>query len=142
MYIYYFCISKLAAISIPGRVYELDGLKPGPVDLGPYTDDWINVVRPLLQSRISKHAATEITFNLMAVVGDKLVDYQRHLEGLTAEHEIQGLKEKIRVEEEKRTNYKVCVSGGGKIAYFLISFRKFYFIHLVFEIGTVIRLIV
>jgi len=97
----------VAFVPFKGRVYELDGLKPGPVDLGPYTDDWINVVRPLLQSRISKHAATEITFNLMAVVGDKLVDYQRHLEGLTAEHEIQGLKEKIRVEEEKRTNYKV-----------------------------------
>ena len=93
---------------LPGRVYELDGLKPGPIDHGSYTDDWISVVRPLLQTRIAKHAATEITFNLMAVVGDKLLDLQKQLESVMGDEAFVGdIKEKIRVEEEKRANYKV-----------------------------------
>ena len=90
-------------------MYELDGLKPGPIDHGSYTEDWISVVRPILQTRIAKHAATEITFNLMAVVGDKLLDLQKQLEGVSGDETAAvGIKEKIRVEEEKRANYKVC----------------------------------
>ena len=89
----------------------MDGLKAGPIDLGPYTDDWINVVRPLLQTRIAKHAATEITFNLMAVVGDKSMEYKKQLDLIAndggKEMQVLGLKEKIRSEEEKRANYKV-----------------------------------
>lgn len=99
----------VAFVPHKGRVYELDGLKPGPIDHGSYTDDWITVVQPLLQKRIAKHAATEITFNLMAVVGDKLLDLQHQFEALggandTAENEIKRL---MRQEEEKRANYKI-----------------------------------
>ena len=86
----------------------MDGLKPGPIDHGSYTDDWITVVRPILQTRIAKHAATEITFNLMAVVGDKLLDLQKQLESLSgSEGAAMDIKERIRAEEEKRANYKV-----------------------------------
>jgi len=98
----------VAFVPFKGRVYELDGLKPGPIDHGSYTEDWISVVRPILQSRIAKHAATEITFNLMAVVGDKLLDLQKQLEGVAGEEAaVAEVKEKIRVEEEKRANYKI-----------------------------------
>ncbi|KAJ8614237.1 hypothetical protein CTAYLR_001167 [Chrysophaeum taylorii] len=53
-----------------GRVYELDGLKDGPVDLGP-ADDWLAVARMAINSRIEKYAASEIKFNLMAIVRDR-----------------------------------------------------------------------
>jgi len=43
-------------VPINGRLYELDGLKEGPLDLGaiPAGKDWTECVRPILQDRISK----------------------------------------------------------------------------------------
>ena len=48
----------------------------------------------------------------MAVVADKLLDLQKQLENVMGDDTLAGeIKEKIRVEEEKRANYKVitCV---------------------------------
>mmetsp|Transcript_29830 Transcript_29830/g.96242 ORF Transcript_29830/g.96242 Transcript_29830/m.96242 type:complete len:309 (-) Transcript_29830:2326-3252(-) len=55
------------------KVYELDGLKAGPIDLGDVADGktWLDVAREALVQRIEKYAASEIKFNLMAVVDDK-----------------------------------------------------------------------
>lgn len=41
---------------IDGRLYELDGLKEGPIDLGPVAanQDWLEVVRPIIEKRIQK----------------------------------------------------------------------------------------
>lgn len=43
-------------VPIDGRLYELDGLREGPIDLGaiPQDTDWINVVRPIIEKRIQK----------------------------------------------------------------------------------------
>lgn len=43
-------------IPIEGRLYELDGLKEGPIDLGPVGPDheWLNVVRPIIEKRMQK----------------------------------------------------------------------------------------
>lgn len=43
-------------VPINGRVYELDGLKAGPVDLGaiPSGKDWLDVAQPLISQRIKK----------------------------------------------------------------------------------------
>jgi ubiquitin carboxyl-terminal hydrolase L5 len=42
---------------IDGRLYELDGLKAGPIDLGTVThdSDWLDIVRPIIEKRISKY---------------------------------------------------------------------------------------
>jgi ubiquitin carboxyl-terminal hydrolase L5 len=44
-------------IPFDGRLYELDGLKEGPVDLGPIPDGklWTEVVTSVLQERINKY---------------------------------------------------------------------------------------
>lgn len=43
-------------LPIDGRLYELDGLKPGPIDLGviPPDTDWLDIVRPIISKRIKK----------------------------------------------------------------------------------------
>lgn len=43
-------------IPIEGRLYELDGLKEGPIDLGavPPDSNWIDVVKPIIEKRIQK----------------------------------------------------------------------------------------
>ena len=43
-------------VPIDGRLYELDGLKAGPIDLGniPVGMEWTDVVRPIIEKRIKK----------------------------------------------------------------------------------------
>lgn len=43
-------------VPIDGRLYELDGLKAGPIDLGPIPVDveWTDVARPMIEKRIQK----------------------------------------------------------------------------------------
>jgi len=70
-------------------VYELDGLNAGPVEVGAFkveedggsdrTLEWISVARTAIQERIEKYAASEIKFNLMAVVRDRRVELRRKL---------------------------------------------------------------
>jgi ubiquitin carboxyl-terminal hydrolase L5 len=44
-------------VPINGRLYELDGLKEAPIDLGPIPDgsDWTDLVRPVLEKRMMKY---------------------------------------------------------------------------------------
>lgn len=44
-------------IPIDGRLYELDGLKQGPIDLGaiPAEAEWTDIVRPIIEKRIQRY---------------------------------------------------------------------------------------
>ena len=72
----------VAYVPIKGRLYELDGLRDGPIDHGafPENTDWISAVRPIIEARIAKYQAGEIHFNLMAVVQDKLDNCRKQLQ--------------------------------------------------------------
>lgn len=72
-------------VPINGRLYELDGLKEGPIDHGviPEGGEWLDVARPVIEQRMAKYQAGEIHFNLMALVQDKLMKYQKQLAILT-----------------------------------------------------------
>lgn len=108
-------------IPINGRLYELDGLKEGPVDLGAVATDqnWIDVVRPIIEKRMQKYSEGEIHFNLMALVSDRLKIYQQKIDHLinTSEDamdtdedrqtEIAKLRSKMEYEVEKRKRYKI-----------------------------------
>lgn len=74
-------------VPIDGRLYELDGLKDGPIDLGavPQDTDWINVVRPIIEKRIQKYSEGEIHFNLMALVPDRKMLWQKEIEKLQSQ---------------------------------------------------------
>ena len=45
----------VAYVPIQGRLYELDGLKEGPVDLGECEEgDWLKSVKPVLDKRMQR----------------------------------------------------------------------------------------
>jgi len=106
-------------IPIAGRLYELDGLKDGPIDLGPVptNTDWLDVARPVIERRIQKYSADEIHFNLMAVTTDRLIQYQQQLEDVVKQMQsmetddlqarLSQLQQLITEEEHKRDRFKV-----------------------------------
>jgi len=52
-----------------GQLYELDGLQAGPISFGECTDEnWLSKAREQIQKRIEKYAASEIRFNLLAII--------------------------------------------------------------------------
>ena len=60
-------------LQVNGRIYELDGLKPGPVDHGPAGEDWTDNVRSVIEARMMKYTQGEIQFNLMGIIQDKTI---------------------------------------------------------------------
>ncbi|CAL4088782.1 unnamed protein product, partial [Meganyctiphanes norvegica] len=75
-------------VPVNGRLFELDGLKPSPIDHGPWEDgeDWTEKFRRVITERLGIATGGEpyhdIRFNLMAVVPDKITAYRRKLNGL------------------------------------------------------------
>lgn len=62
----------VAYVPFQGRLYELDGLREGPIDLGKFEqDDWIGTAKEMLDKRILSYTSDEIHFNLMAIVSDR-----------------------------------------------------------------------
>ncbi|XP_023859775.1 ubiquitin carboxyl-terminal hydrolase isozyme L5-like isoform X3 [Salvelinus namaycush] len=87
-------------VPVNGRLYELDGLREGPIDLGVCNqDDWINAVRPVIEKRIQKYSEGEIRFNLMAIVSDRKMIYERKI----AELQIQLAEEEPMDTEQSST---------------------------------------
>ncbi|KAF7265322.1 hypothetical protein GWI33_021306 [Rhynchophorus ferrugineus] len=117
----------ISYVPIDGRLYELDGLKQGPIDLGPITPDtdWTDVVRPIIEKRIQRYSDGEIHFNLMAIVSDRKMIYERKIEELqkqidngasdTLQSEITNLKLLIEEEDNKRHQYKIENIRHGKL---------------------------
>jgi len=108
-------------LPIDGRLYELDGLKSGPIDLGAIPDksDWLEAVKPVIEKRMQKYSTDEIHFNLMAVVSDRKRTFTNKLKELTTIMETSGMESSdmasevsrltalIADEERKEQRYKV-----------------------------------
>ena len=109
----------ISYLPINGRLYELDGLKEGPIDLGAVEgENWLDVVRPVIEKRIQKYSEGEIHFNLMAIVSDRQMLYQRQLDALlnaaddemeTDTKQTEAAKLRMQIDDEimKRKRYKV-----------------------------------
>lgn len=104
-------------VPINGRLYELDGLKEGPIDLGAcgQGQEWLDTARPIIEKRIEKYSEGEIHFNLMAVVSDRQMVYNAKIEALreaimpdgARQAEILRLQELIQEDVQKKQRYKI-----------------------------------
>lgn len=61
-------------IHFKNAIYEIDGLQQGPILIedNVKNEEWIKKVKPSIQNRISLYSQSEIKFNLLALVPDKL----------------------------------------------------------------------
>lgn len=96
-------------VPVKGRLYELDGLREGPIDHGaiPEGTDWITTVRPIIEQRMAKYQAGEIHFNLMAIIQDKMLSYARQLQACLDSDNSNGAAEmRMRMSEEEEQRKK------------------------------------
>jgi ubiquitin carboxyl-terminal hydrolase L5 len=59
----------IAYVPHEGNVYELDGLKAGPIHLGSFDSgtDWLSVARPAVEARMARYSESETHFALMSI---------------------------------------------------------------------------
>lgn len=117
----------VAFVPVAGGLYELDGLKPGPIrvcDCGS-REEWILRASETLNARISRYSAEEQRFNLMAIVRSRLdmheaalrearetveklhgqSDHASAVDRARAEALVQDLQAAVQAQKEKRRRW-------------------------------------
>ncbi|XP_033107382.1 ubiquitin carboxyl-terminal hydrolase BAP1-like [Anneissia japonica] len=96
-------------LPIGDRLYELDGLKPYPIDHGAITDgeDWTEKFRKVIAERLDS-GGCDIRFNLMAVVGDRRQAYEQKLITLGTNRQIilEALQQLVRATQPHLTSQR------------------------------------
>lgn len=92
-----------------GQVWELDGLKKGPIRLGECTlDNWLPVARKHIKDRIASYSG-ELRFTLLGLVHNIQEKMQKELSSLNADQDvarITQLQDGIKQEQEKFKRWK------------------------------------
>ncbi|PSN50046.1 hypothetical protein C0J52_04204 [Blattella germanica] len=102
-------------VPIRGRLFELDGLKPFPIDHGPWgeKEDWTEKFHCVIADRLGIATGEhDICFNLMAVVPDKILALTHKLKMLKTNRQIvlEALQQLVKLthpdDKEKNTEHK------------------------------------
>jgi len=108
----------IAYLHSNGTLYELDGLQVAPISHGEATaENWLQIATPIIQQRIEKYSASEIRFNLMALVknrvealNSKVAELEQKRIGLESqlsnEMDVEGAESKV-MEEIQTLNDKI-----------------------------------
>lgn len=116
----------ISYVPYKGAVYELDGLKGGPIRLSdiPENGSWLLPVTEIIKERINRYVASEIRFNLLEVTQDLRSEWRariaeiekimngedtgeaRPMETEKLESELFELKQKLSSEDEKFRAWK------------------------------------
>ena len=114
----------ISYVPFNGCVYELDGLKKGPIELAKIKpgESWLVPAREIIKARINKYVASEIRFNLLQVTKDLRSQWKARiaeLEKIVAGDgmdtgadnadpatELENLRNKLAMEEEKFKSWR------------------------------------
>lgn len=108
-----------------GTLYELDGLKPGPVVIGNYDlsnpHSWLtDVAAPTLAQRMAQYSNQDIRFSLMALVKDRILELQERIDSPIAQESLaEELQRRERINREnilRKHNWIPLVLGMIQIA--------------------------
>lgn len=94
---------------INGRLYELDGLQPAPIDHGPCPPQMGQRLQEVIGERMSRYAADEVHFNLLALTRDPLADDGRHLSAEERSLALQARAVRDKEVELRRHNFAAAV---------------------------------
>jgi len=78
----------IAYVPFQGAVYELDGLKEGPILLGTYDErsiSWKDIARPAVEAKMAKYSASETHFTLLSVCEDRRYVIENEISMITSQ---------------------------------------------------------
>lgn len=91
----------VAYVPFQGMVYELDGLKPGPILLGDAGGHWWDVAKPAIESRMARYE--DITSCLLSVCRSKIVRLEEQISAhMTSGGEGAAAALQAELDEERR----------------------------------------
>ncbi|CCG84177.1 protein of unknown function [Taphrina deformans PYCC 5710] len=94
---------------IDGRLYELDGLRPSPIDHGPCPAQMGTKLQEVIGERVARYAADEVHFNLLALTRDPLAADGAHLSDHERTMALQNRDTRDREVELRRHNFATAI---------------------------------
>lgn len=75
----------VAYVPVDGNIYELDGLRTGPILIGESGSEWTDNVKSAIRERMERYSKTETSFNVLALVKNIKQTCEVELKELKAE---------------------------------------------------------